>query len=139
KGGPDRKTLLKKLLNAQWRNPHMTHLTPLIARLTDTAERLEAVKLLEKIDSPEAWEIAEKWAEDADPQLAAAAAEQLQIHRQRSDQQQTRLRQANDLIADKIKPDDLLAPPRPYHWNARQYIPAPTTDKNHPNPPSSAP
>ena len=121
----DRNTLLKNLQRAQWRSPHMSYLTPLIEQLTDTTERLAAVKLLEKIDSTGAWDLAAKWARDADPQLAAAAAEQLQIHQQRTDEQKSRLQQAGDLIAGKIKPDDLLAPPRPYHWNGQQYTPKP--------------
>jgi len=111
-----------------WRLPHMNWLVPMIAELTDKSERKMAAKVLSCIDTPDAYALAEKWATEIradDPMLdiCRIAAEQLKIRDQRAAQRQQELTQAADLIAGRIKPDDLLPAPTPYTWNGTEYIP----------------
>ena len=123
KAGKDRKTLLGHLQHRQWRAPNMNWLTPLFAELTGKDERLMAAKILSKIDTDDAWQLAEIWAGDTDPDIAATARQQLDIRRNRLEDEQQFIRQANDLIAEKIKPDELLAPQPAYIWNGKKYVP----------------
>jgi hypothetical protein len=123
KAGKDRKTLLGHLQHRQWRAPNMNWLAPLFAELTGKDERLMAAKILSKIDTDDAWQLAEKWAKDTDPDIAATARQQLDIRRNRLEDEQQFIRQANDLIAGKIKPDELLPPGPAYVWNEQEYVP----------------
>ena len=101
----------------------MNWLTPLFAELTGKDERLMTAKILSKIDTDDAWQLAEKWAGDTDPDIAATAKQQLDIRRNRLEHEQQFIRQANDLIAEKIKPDELLPPQPAYIWNGKEYVP----------------
>jgi len=123
KAGKDRKTLLRHLQHRQWRAPNMNWLTPLFAELTGKDERLMAAKILSKIDTDDAWQLAEKWAGDTDPDIAATARQQLDIRRNRLEDEQQFIQQANGLIAGKIKPDELLPSGPAYVWNEQEYVP----------------
>ncbi len=123
KAGKDRKTLLRHLQHRQWRAPNMNWLTPLLAELTGKDERLMAAKILSKIDTDDAWWLAEKWAKDTDSDIAATARQQIDIRRNRLEDEQQFIRQANDLIAGKIKPDELLPSGPAYVWNEQEYVP----------------
>lgn len=123
KAGKDRKILLGHLQHRQWRAPNLNWLTPLFAELTSKDERLMAAKILSKIDTDDAWQLAEKWAKDTDLDIAATARQQLDIRRNRLKDEQQFIQQANDLIAEKIKPDELLTPQPAYIWNGKKYVP----------------
>jgi hypothetical protein len=123
KAGKDRKTLLGHLQHGKWRAPSMNWLTPLFAELTGKDERLMTAKILSKIDTDDAWQLAEKWAKDTDTDIAAAARQQLDIRRNRLKDEQQFIQQANDLIAGKIKPDELLPSGPAYVWNKQEYVP----------------
>jgi len=123
KAGKDRMTLLGHLQYRQWRTPNMNWLTPLFAELTGKDERLMAAKILSKIDTDDAWQLAEKWAKDTDPDIAATARRQLDIRRNRLEDEQQFIRQANDLMPPKIKPDELLPSGPAYVWNEQEYVP----------------
>ena len=87
-----------------------------ISELIDLSLRLLAVPVLSQIDTPEAATILESWAAEKDEQLRILAQEHLDNHRERD-------RQTADLIAGKIKPDDLLPPQIPYVWDGQNYVP----------------
>lgn len=117
--------MIRNLGIGDWRQPNMNWLVPMIAELTTTRERMAAITLLSRIDTPEAYALAEKWTTDPESPLAQAAAEQVKIRDQRATQAQEQLAQRADLLAGRIKPDDLLAATTPYTWNGVEYIPAP--------------
>ncbi|MHC4153882.1 MAG: hypothetical protein ACYST6_02990 [Planctomycetota bacterium] len=123
KGGEERKDLLRQFKRRKSREPHMNWLTPMIAELADNQERLMAVELFSKIDTEDAWQLAEKWAQDPDEKVATAARRQLDMREERLRDKQERLKKAADLIAGRIKPDELLAPAQPYVWNGECYVP----------------
>ncbi|MCP4257701.1 MAG: hypothetical protein GY774_09275 [Planctomycetes bacterium] len=118
-----RSRMISHLSYGSWRQANMSWLVPMIAKLAIKHDRILAVKLLSKIDTPEAYELAEKWATDIDPDIAKAAAEQLKIRDLRAAQTQQQLAQATDLLSEKIEPDDLLVPTTTYKWNGVDYIP----------------
>ncbi|MCP4610626.1 MAG: HEAT repeat domain-containing protein [Planctomycetes bacterium] len=118
-----RSRMISHLNLGSWRQPNMSWLVPMIAKLSTKHERTLAAKLLSKIDTPEAYELAEKWATDKDPDVVMAAAEQLKICDLRAVQTQQQLAQAVDLLSGKIEPDDLLIPSTTYKWNGVDYIP----------------
>ncbi len=125
--GNTRLSLLSHLISGssvvRWRQPNMNWLVPMIAELNSKRELNLAVNLLARIDTPEAYELAEKWTTDPDSDIAEAAAEQLKIRDQRAAQRQQQLAQAADLLAGNIKPDDLLPTPTAYTWNGTEYLP----------------
>ncbi len=118
-----RTRMMNALKARDWRQPHMKWLVPLIADLTEKRDRISGAKLLSRIDTPEAYTLAEQWATDSDADLAAASAAQLAIRDERQTQHQQQLALATDLLAGKIKPDDLLASTMAYAWNGTEYIP----------------
>lgn len=122
-GDQSRLHMINHLNSGNWRQPNMNWLVPMIAELTNGRERKSAVRLLAHIDTPDAYALAETWATDADSDLANAAAEQLKIRDERAAQRQRQLAQAVDLIAGRIKPDDLIPVPTPYSWNGTEYVP----------------
>ena len=115
--------MITHLNSGDWRQPNMNWLVPMIAELNTRDERNSAVRLLSCIDTPEAYVLAERWISDPDADIAQAAAEQLKIRDQRAAQLQRRLAQAADLIAGRIKPDDLLPASTAYAWNGSEYVP----------------
>jgi len=48
---------------------------------------------------------------------------QLDIRRNRLEDEQQFIRQANDLMPPKIKPDELLPSGPAYVWNEQEYVP----------------
>ncbi len=121
-GGKTRLGMIGHLNSGDWREPTMNWLVPMISDLTAVPERHSAVTLLARIDTPEAYKLAETWAADPDPVLAIAAAAQLKLRDQRATQKQQQLAQAADLFVGHIKPDDLLPASTPYRWNGTEYI-----------------
>ena len=118
--------MIRHLSSGDWRQANMNWLVPMIAKLSSRIERGAAVTLLSRIDTPDAYALAETWATDPDADLAKAATEQLQIRDQRAAQQQQQLARAADLIVGRIKPDDLLPSPTAYVWNGTKYAPGNT-------------
>jgi len=123
KAGKTRSRMIRHLNSGSWRQPNMNWLVPMIAELTARQDRTSATKLLSRIDTPEAYELAKKWATDTNPDIAKAAAEQLKIRDLRTAQTQQQLAWAADLLSGKIKPDDLFTSASTYKWNGAEYIP----------------
>jgi hypothetical protein len=121
--GKTRSQLINRLNSGDWHQPHIKWLVPLIAELTEKHDRTSAARLLSRIDTPEAYGLAEQWATDSDSDIAAAATAQLEIHDQRIAQNQQQLALAADLLAGTLKPDDLLSSTVAYTWNGTKYIP----------------
>jgi hypothetical protein len=117
-----RTRLIRRLVVADWRQPNMDWLVPMIGELTDTLDRLTAVKLLSQIDTPDAYALAEKLAVDPDVNIIKAAAEQLKIRDERAARKQKQLARAAELLAGRIKPDDLLPASTAYTWNGTEYV-----------------
>ena len=74
-----RSKFINRLRSGDWRAPHLNWLIPMIAELTTKHDRLSATKLLARIDTPDAYALAEKLAADADEDIASAAKQQLEI------------------------------------------------------------
>ncbi|MCP4455371.1 MAG: hypothetical protein GY809_28260 [Planctomycetes bacterium] len=118
-----RTRLIKHVNSGDWRQPHMKWLVPLIADLTSKSDRASAVKLLSRIDTPEAYKLAEQWATDTDADIATAATAQLAIRDERATRRQKKLALAAGLLSGKMKPDDLLSSTVAYTWNGNEYTP----------------
>jgi hypothetical protein len=121
--GKERTSLIKHLRSGDWRSPHMNWLVPMIAELTHQQQRLVAAELLSKIDTGDAYALAEAWSRDADTHVARKAREQLAIRDSRAADRRERVARARALIAGEMKPDDLLPPPSPYTWKDGRYVP----------------
>jgi hypothetical protein len=121
--GKTRQRMINHLNSGDWRQPNMKWLVPMMADLTSKSDRTSAAKLLSRIDTPEAYGLAEQWTTDSDSDIAAAATAQLAIRDERMAQQQQQLALAADLLAGTIKPDDLLTSTVAYTWNGREYTP----------------
>jgi hypothetical protein len=120
-GSKNRLRMIDHLNSGDWCQANMNWLVPMIAELTAKPERRVAVTLLSRIDTPEAYELAEKWATDSESVVSQAAIEQLEIRDQRAARKQMQLAQADELLTDRIKPDDLLPASTPYTWNGTEY------------------
>lgn len=116
-----RARILAHLGVGHWRQPHLNWLVPLIGELTLRRERLAAIRLLSRVDTPEAYQLAEQWAADPDSDIVSAARDQLDIHAQRQIQQQTKIDRAADLLAGKIQPDDMIKTGAAYQWDGNEY------------------
>ncbi|NQV33476.1 MAG: hypothetical protein HQ515_12355 [Phycisphaeraceae bacterium] len=118
-----RTRMMNHLKARDWRQPHMNWLVPLITGLTEKRDRVSGAKLLSRIDTPEAYELAERWAADSHEDIAAVATAQLAVRDERKAQQQQQLALTADLLAGKLKPDDLLTSTTAYTWNGIEYVP----------------
>ena len=108
--------LLEGMSKMEQGDARLVRWTSPISELTETPLRLFAVPVLSLIDTPEAAAILASWAAETEEQLSIIAQEHLNDYHKRQ-------RQAADLIAGKIKPDDLLPPQTPYIWDGQDYVP----------------
>ncbi len=122
KAGQSRSRMIRRLNSGSWRQPKMNWLVPMIAELDTEQDRILAARLLSRIDTAEAYELADKWSSDPDSDIAKAAAGQLGIRDARAAQARQRLSQAAELVSGNILPDDLLAPAATYKWNGAEYV-----------------
>lgn len=123
-----RSRMISRLKSGDWRQPNMNWLVPKIAELTARLDRVYAARLLSRIDTPEAYRVAEQWASDPDPDIASVSTTQLEIRDKRLAERQQQLAQATELITGKIKPDDLVTSAKAYTWNGEEYIPKRTAN-----------
>jgi hypothetical protein len=115
----ERALLLRFMVQAQekwWITVNLTRWAVPIGTLTEPSLRLLAIPVLLGIDTPEAGKILESWANSGDKEVSEAAGEAYAEYQERH-------RQAMDLIAGKIQPDDLLEPQTAYVWNGQDYVP----------------
>ena len=112
----ERSFFLRVVSQMEYVPPHLRGWTNRISRIANPALRLLAIPVLTKIDTPEVAAILESWATDTDEGVKAAAQSALEDYHERS-------RQAADLIAGKIKPDNLLGSQTAYVWNGQDYVP----------------
>ena len=113
-GTDERSFLLEEMSKMEQGDTGLVRWTQTISELTEPFLRLLAVPVLSLIDTPEAAVVLESWAADPDTQLRTLE-EHLDNYRERD-------RQTADLIAGKIKPDDLLPQRTPYIWDGQDYV-----------------
>ncbi len=87
-----------------------------ISQIEDAGIRLAAIPVLDQIDTPESSEILGNWALSSDAAVKREAERALENYRNRS-------RLARELLAENVKPDDLLTGQTAYVWNGRNYVP----------------
>lgn len=114
--------MLRNIARAKPDLSRLAWMAPLITGIEDAPTRKVAAGVLARIDSDEARTLLDRWVDDSDEGVRQAARSALEIHKKREEESQTRLRQYADLLAGKIKPDDLLAPATPWVWNGETYV-----------------
>ena len=118
----EKKELVWGFAHSNWDGPGMEWMVELLAPLTGEEERWGGMRLLAKIGSPEAWDLLDAWAQDGSPAMKDRARDIAEKSRERHAEEQERIQLAEDLIAGRIKPDDLLPPQKAYVWNGDDYV-----------------
>ena len=113
--------LIKILRSAGWTKPHMAWLVPLIAELPDS-EKLDAVGIIDNIETDEAWALLEEWVDGDNEKLARQAKWYLDKRAKETKNLNPLTGKGAELIAGKIKPDDLLTGATPYVWTDKGYV-----------------
>ena len=113
--------LIKILRSAGWTKPHMAWLVPLIRGLSES-EKLDAVGIVDNIDTSDAWALLEEWADGDNEKLARQAKWYLDKRAKETKSITPSADKGADLIAGKIKPDDLLAGALAYVWTDKGYL-----------------
>jgi len=114
--------LIRILRSAGWTKPHMGWLVPLIAQLP-LDEKYEAVGILDNINTDEAWALLEEWADGDNEKLARQAKWYLDKRAKETKSTKPPEGKGADLIAGRIKPDDLLPAATAYVWTDKGYVP----------------
>ena len=96
--------------------PHLHEWTNLISETEDADTRLAAIPTLDQIDTPKSLKVLEDWARNANAAVKDEATRALAKYHERS-------RNAEALLAGRIKPDDLLVGQQAYVWNGENYVP----------------
>ena len=99
--------------------PHLHDWTVPISEIEDADTRLAAIPALDQIDTPESAKVLAEWTLSSDAAVRDEAEWALAKYRERS-------RNAEGLLADSIKPDDLLVGHRAYVWDGENYVPEET-------------
>ncbi len=129
-----RSKLIKILRSAGWTKPHMAWLVPLIAELPES-EKLNAVGIVDNIDTSDAWALLEEWAGGDNEELARQAKWYLDKRAEETKNVTPSAGKGADLIAGKIRPDDLLAGAAAYVWTDKGYV----SEKEIPHKPDKRP
>jgi len=114
-GTNEREFLLEDMSQIEQGDTRLVRWTKPISELTEPSLRLLTAPVLSLIDTSEAVAILASWAAEPDEQLSTVAQEHLDNYRKRG-------HQAAELIAGKIKPDDLLPPQTQYVWDGQDYV-----------------
>ena len=119
---PESRGKLSKILRSSgWTKPHMAWLVPLIAQLPPD-EKYEAAGILDNVNTDDAWALLEEWADGDNEKLVRQAKWFLDRHAKETKNLNPLTGKGADLIAGKIKPDDLLAGAAAYVWTDKGYV-----------------
>ena len=113
--------LVKIFRSAGWTKPHMAWLVPLIRDLSDS-ERPDAVGIIDNINTDDAWALLEEWADGDNEELVRRAKWRLDKRAKETKNIKPSAGKGADLIAGKIKPDDLLPGAAAYVWTDKGYV-----------------
>ncbi len=99
--------------------PHLHRWTTPISEIEDNETRLAAIPTLDENDTPESSKVLAEWVLSSDEAVKDEAAQALAKYHERS-------RNAEALLAGRIKPDDLLVDQQAYVWDGENYVPEET-------------
>lgn len=119
-----RRGLVWKIASTEVDLSHLAWLVPLVEQCSDVSTLRQTPRLLDRIDTPAAQELVERWAtESTDDGVRQAAKAMLDQRERREELAEQRLQQYADLLAGKIRPDDLMPPRQAWVWDGDKYVP----------------
>ncbi len=108
-----RRSILQAVHRLNRPAPHLNYLLPLIAE--DDNNSVLAVYALERINTPEAWQMIRNFAKSEDEELSKVASQKIE-------EQDVLLQRYKKLITRELHPSELVDLPGPWVWNGDDYV-----------------